>query len=167
MPPPRCWNAASCAGSGAGENLSVDFSTHSKDQGIFIMLSPILACSDAAKAIDYYTQKLGFELAWQMPANESGRTEFACVKLGDSEILLGVTEGYVKSEDMDKRGIGIQIYINLPTTLDIEQVYSHAEANGAKIVREIETRDWGDRAFNVQDLDGYNLMIAQRVNKTE
>ena len=127
------------------------------------MLSPILACADVSQSIDYYTQKLGFELAWRMPPNEKGETEFACVRLGDAEILLGVTEGYVNTEDMDKRGIGIQIYINLPDKLDIDEIYAHAQVQGAIITRAIETRDWSERAFNAKDIDSYNLMIAQQV----
>lgn len=127
------------------------------------MLSPILACADVSKAIEYYTQKLGFQLAWRMPPNEKGQTEFACVRLGDGEILLGVTEDFVKVEDMGKRGIGVQIYINLPDTLRIDEIYSKARAQNAMITQEIQTREWGERAFNVNDIDGYNLMIAQRV----
>ena len=57
------------------------------------MLSPILACEDVAKSIRYYTEKLNFELAWEMPPNEDGKVEFACVKLAEAEILLGITEG--------------------------------------------------------------------------
>jgi uncharacterized glyoxalase superfamily protein PhnB len=129
------------------------------------MLSPILACTDVARSIDYYVHQLGFQLAWQMPPNDKGETEFACVKLGDAEILLGVTAGYVKAEDIDKRGIGIQLYINLPDSLLIDEVYANAQANGARITRDLQTREWGERAFNVADLDGYNLMIAQQIKK--
>ena len=131
------------------------------------MLSPILACSNVSRSIDYYTQRLGFELAWQMPPNEAGETEFACVRLGDAEILLGVTEGYVNAEDMDKRGIGVQIYINLPDSLRIDDIYAHAQAHGAIITREIENRDWGERAFNATDIDGYNLMVAQQMTQAQ
>ena len=131
------------------------------------MLSPILACSSVSKSIAYFTEKLGFQLAWSMPPNEDGETEFACMKLGDAEILLGVTEGFVKSDDMAKRGIGVQIYITLPDGLDIDAIYANAQAQGATITREIQTRDWGERAFNVCDLDGYNFMIAQQVPQTD
>lgn len=58
-------------------------------------LSPILACEDVAAAIKYYTQTLRVELAWQMPPTDKGQVEFAGVKLGDAEILLGITEGFV------------------------------------------------------------------------
>lgn len=128
-------------------------------------LSPILACEDVAAAIEYYTQKLGFELAWQMPPNDKGEVEFAGVKLGDAEVLLGITQGFVAPEDMAKRGTGIQIYINLGEGLDIDAVYKTAQTNGATITKEIETRDWGERAFTVNDMDGYNLMIAQQAKK--
>jgi uncharacterized glyoxalase superfamily protein PhnB len=41
-------------------------------------------------------------------------------------------------------------------------LYEHARAAGATITREIAARDWGERAFNVRDADGYHLMLAQR-----
>jgi len=124
------------------------------------MLSVILACTDVSKAIAYYVDKLGFELAWEMPPNDDGQTEFAGVKLGDAEIMLGVTEGFVAPEDLDKRGTGVQIYIRLPKAFAIDDVYARAEAAGATITRPLETRNWGERSFNVRDADGYNLMIA-------
>ena len=129
------------------------------------MLSPILACSSVPAAIAYYTQKLQFELEWTMPPNDKGETEFASIKLADAVLLLGITEGFVKVEDLDKRGIGIQLYIHLPESLNIDDLYAHAKSQNALIVKEIETRDWGERAFTVNDLDGYNLMIAQDVKK--
>lgn len=82
-------------------------------------LSPILACKDVAAAIEYYTRKLGFVLAWQMPPNDKGEIEFAGVKLEDAEILLGVTKGFVADENMDKRGTGVQLYVNLGANHDI------------------------------------------------
>lgn len=129
--------------------------------------SPILACLNVARSMEYYTKKLGFQLAWQMPPNENGDITFACVKLGDAEILLGVTEGFVQLEDRDKRGIGIQLYINLPDSVNIDAVYAHANANGATITQALQTRDWGERVFTVNDLDGYNLMVAQQIRAKE
>ena len=63
---------------------------------------------------------------------------------------------------MDKRGVGIQIYINLPESVRIETIYEIAKARGAKITRALETREWGEKAFTVDDLDGYDLMFAQQ-----
>ena len=125
------------------------------------MLSSILACEDVAKSIRYYTEKLGFELAWEMPPNDEGTVEFACVKLAKAEILLGIIEGFVQKADIDKRGIGIQIYINLPESISIDALYEQATKSGADIIHPLETRDWGETVFTVNDIDGYNLMFAQ------
>jgi len=130
------------------------------------MLSPILACADVEKSIAHYTQILGFQLAWQMPADESDNITFAAVKLGDAEIMLGITEGFVKQANMPNRGIGVQLYINLPENVSIEAIYNHCREKGANIIKELQTREWGEKAFNVTDPDGYQLMIAQQSKAT-
>jgi uncharacterized glyoxalase superfamily protein PhnB len=124
------------------------------------MLSPILACEDVDAAIAYYTEKLSFERGFAMPG-EDGTTGFASVKLGDAEILLGVTKGFVAIEDRHKRGIGVQLYVEVPADQSIDMLYDHARGQGAIITRDLQDRDWGDRAFNVKDVDGYDLMFAQ------
>ena len=126
------------------------------------MLSPILACADVEQAIAHYTQILGFQLAWQMPPDENGTITFAAVKLGDAEIMLGVTDGFVEQADIAKRGIGVQLYINLPETIAIEALYDHCQQNGANILKALQTRNWGEKAFTLTDADGYQLMIAQQ-----
>jgi len=129
------------------------------------MLSPIFACASVQSAIDYYTRRLGFELAWAMPPGESGETEFAGVKLGTAEIMLGVTEGFVEENELAHRGVGVQIYINLPESIEIEEYFDMVKQNGATIEKELETRPWGEKVFTVRDADGYNLMIAQTVEE--
>lgn len=128
------------------------------------MLSPILACVDIDRAISYYTDKLGFSCGFTMPGDD-GKTSFASVKLGDAEILLGVLDGFVAPEDRDRRGIGVQIYVMVPDEIDITALYDRARESGADITRTIQDREWGERAFNARDLDGYNLMFAQRIPK--
>jgi uncharacterized glyoxalase superfamily protein PhnB len=125
------------------------------------MISPILACTSVQKAIGYYTECLGFELAWAMPPNEKGETEFAGVTLGTDEIMLGVTEGFVDKADLGKRGVGIQIYINLPESIEIQTYFDQVSKQGAMILKPLEVRPWGEKAFTAKDLDGYSLMFAQ------
>jgi uncharacterized glyoxalase superfamily protein PhnB len=124
------------------------------------VLSPILACEDVDAAIAYYTEKLGFERGFAMPGDD-GKTSFASVKLGDAEILLGVIEGFVAPGDHHKRGIGVQLYVEVPAERSIDALYDNARAKGASITRDLQDRDWGDRAFNARDADGYDLMFAQ------
>jgi uncharacterized glyoxalase superfamily protein PhnB len=130
------------------------------------MLQPILACEDVDRAISFYTERLGFERTFTMPGDD-GKTSFAGVRLGDAEILLGVVEGFVAPEDIGKRGIGVQIHVEVPPEISIDTLYERAKSGGATITREIETREWGERSFNVRDADGYNLMLAQAAPKSE
>lgn len=124
------------------------------------MLSPILSVNDISASIKFYVDSLGFAENWCMN-DDDGTPNFACVKLGDAEILLGTID-FVDKADRDKRGIGIQIYIEVPSETPIDDIYAKAQTTRANITREIETRDWGERAFNVKDPDGYSLMLAQR-----
>ena len=124
------------------------------------MLSPILSVHDIDASIDFYVKALGFAHGWSMPGDD-GKTGFASVKLGEAEILLGTID-FVAPEDRGRLGIGIQLYLEVPADKVIDTLYQSAVDAGANITRPIEDRDWGDRAFNVKDLDGYHLMLAQR-----
>jgi len=126
------------------------------------MLSPILAVEDIEASIAFYTQKLGFTHQWSMSPGANGKTDFACVALDGSEILLGTMRGYVALGDEAKRGTGIQLYIELSTGVDIDSLYTHAKASGVNITREIADRDWGERAFTFKGPDGYSYMLAKR-----
>jgi uncharacterized glyoxalase superfamily protein PhnB len=128
------------------------------------MLSPILAVADIDASVEFYVQKLGFSKNWSIP-DATGKTDFASVQLGDAEILLGVLEGYVEPEDLGKRGIGVQIYIELSQDLKVDDIYDKAKNGGANIIKDIADCDWGERVFTVKDIDGYHLMIAQRIKK--
>jgi uncharacterized glyoxalase superfamily protein PhnB len=130
------------------------------------MLSPILAVSDIDASIRFYVDILGFTENWKMQDN-SQRTNFACVRMGDAEILLGMIEGFVDPADLTKRGIGVQLYVEVPENIAIDTLYDRARLNSTSIIREIENRNWGERAFVVRDLDGYQLMLAQRVTAVD
>lgn len=127
------------------------------------MLSPILSVADIDASIDYYTTKLGFSLNWRL-ADDQDRATFASVSLGEAEILLGTID-FVAADQRDKLGIGVQFHLELPVEMDIDELYVAAWDAGANIVREIETREWGERAFVVNDLDGYNYMIARPLSE--
>jgi uncharacterized glyoxalase superfamily protein PhnB len=127
------------------------------------MLSPILSVNDIARSIEFYVDTLRFERNWSMD-DDDGNPTFACVKLGDAEILLGTID-FVAPEDREKLGVGVQIYVEIPANLDIDAIYATAQSKNANITRPIEDREWGERAFAVKDLDGYHLLIAQQIKK--
>ncbi len=124
------------------------------------MITPILSVSDIDASIDYYTYKLGFSLNWRLADDDNAATS-ASVILGDSEILLGTID-FVPPADRDKLGAGIQLHVYGAPKVDIDRIFKRTRDREAKIVKEIENREWGKWAFIVHDRDGYNLMIAQQ-----
>ena len=63
--------------------------------------------------------------------------------------------------DRKKLGAGVQFHLELPPETDIAEHFSFARDSGADIVKELEKREWGERAYMVKDPEGYNFMIAQ------
>jgi uncharacterized glyoxalase superfamily protein PhnB len=123
------------------------------------MLSPILSVMDIDASIEAYTRQLGFTLAWRL-TDDDDKATFAAVRLGEAEILLGTIE-FVAPEDRSRCGIGVQLYIELPADMDVDALFEQARDGGANIIRDLKDRDWGVRAFNVRDPDGYELMLAR------
>jgi uncharacterized glyoxalase superfamily protein PhnB len=124
------------------------------------MLSPILSCKNVLDSFRFYVNVLGFAEGFQMK-DDSGIVNFAMVKLGKIEIMLGVMEGFVDAEDRSHVGLGIQLHIALPDEVDIDALYEKALAASANITRPIENREWGERAFNLKDPDGYYYMFTK------
>ena len=123
------------------------------------MLSPILSVHDIDASISYYTNKLGFLLNWRLTDDQEQAT-FASITLSENEILLGTID-FVPQANRGKLGIGVQFHLTLGEEANIDRLYETARDAGAVITRELEDREWGERAFVVNDLDGYNFMIAQ------
>lgn len=123
------------------------------------MITPILSVNDIDVSIDFYTNKLAFSLNWRL-ADDDDVATFASVNLADSEILLGTID-FVPPAQRNSLGAGIQLHVHLPPDTDIDQIYDRAQSQGVNIIKAIENREWGERAFVINDPDGYNLMIAQ------
>ena len=123
------------------------------------MLSPILACEDVAKAIEYYTEKLGFEKTMAMPGPDGVNT-FAFVQLGASTVGLS-------RADTENVGNGVVFMVYLPEGTSIDDVYADVKSKGVPFAEELRTEYWGDRVFSVKDPDGFFISICQTVEETD
>jgi hypothetical protein len=122
------------------------------------MLSVILACDDPYRTADLFVTQLGWRLEFATPRESDDR--LACVALGDDQVMLGTAdEQFLRTGARPHRGTGVEVYIRLPDSLRIEDVYRrHAMAN--LVTRPLEQREWGELAFQFA-VDGYRFMIAQ------
>lgn len=107
----------------------------------------ILCVSDLDAAVQYYTEKLGFFLAfkWGEPPTMAG------VNIGNIQIFL-------EKGTPAPQGCGVYFVID-----DAEALYQFHRANGVDVKQEIGERDWDFRDYTIRDLYGYHLTFGQRL----
>jgi hypothetical protein len=110
----------------------------------FAAVIPVLNVKNVPASIDYYVNKLAFELEWQY-GDPPG---FACVVRDKVRIFL--CEGAQGAP-------GMWMVIDVQ---DVDALYDDYKRRGA-IIRQPPTNfPWGMREMNVQDLDGHRLRIG-------
>jgi uncharacterized glyoxalase superfamily protein PhnB len=110
----------------------------------FENMTPILNVKDVSASIDYYVEKLGFELRWDWGSPPG----FACVGRDAVQIFLC-------RDAQGAPGTWIAIWVQ-----DVDALYEDYKKSGA-IVRQKPTNfPWGAREMNVQDLDGHRLRMS-------
>ena len=106
----------------------------------------ILAAVDVGSAVDFYTNKLGFWLAFV-----DDPPTFAGVNLGQVQIFL--EQGTPTPE-------GSSVYFVIG---HVDELYEFQRANGVKIVAPPEDRPYGLRDYMVEDLYGHRLVFGQHL----
>lgn len=106
-----------------------------------------LAVSDIPVAIDFYTKRLGFELAftWGDPPT------FAAVNLGKVQMFL-------QKGTPDPKGCYVYFLVG-----DADMLYEFHRANGVEVAQEIDDKEYGIRNYVVRDLNGYYLTFGHHL----
>jgi PhnB protein len=121
---------------------------------------PYLIVDGASDAIDFYSSVLGARERMRMPAPE-GRVGHAELEIGDSVIMLAD-----EFPDMGARGpravggtpVTMHVYVE-----DVDSVFERALAAGAKEMRAVEDRFYGDRSGQFEDPFGHRWDVATHV----
>ncbi len=121
-------------------------------------LVPELVCSDIGRSLAFYTEVLGFTIAFQRQDEH-----FAYLEREGAEVMLEQPTGrsFVAAELLPPYGRGINLQIEVS---NVDQLQAAVVAAGAPIYLPMEEkwyrRDhtlFGNRQFIVQDPDGYLL----------
>ena len=106
-----------------------------------------LIVSNLDSAIDFYTNKLGFWLAfkWGEPPRMAG------VNLGHAQLFL-------EHGEPSPKGCYLYFVIN-----DADAFYAFHRDNGVEITVPIADRDYGLRDYAVRDLYGYVMSFGHRL----
>lgn len=111
----------------------------------------VLPVSDVSTSIDFYVEKLGFDLTfkWRDPPT------YAVVKSGEIGIHLSLSSDNHK---VSREHVHIAIFAN-----DVNAVYQQCLDKGINIHAEIGDRDYGMRDFDITDPDGHIIGISQEL----
>lgn len=119
-------------------------------------ISPVLLVADIDRSVAYYRDRLGFECrVYGHPPN------FVTADRDDATILLAL------AKDAERIVPNWQIvdgtwnaYIRVE---DVDAIYAEVQARGAAIDYTLGDTPHGFREFGVQDPDGHDIAIGQRI----
>jgi PhnB protein len=123
-------------------------------------VTPYLIVDGATAAIDFYCSVLGARERMRMPAPD-GRIGHAELELGDSIIMLAD-----ENLDMDVRSpatiggtpVSLHVYVE-----NSDAAFERAVQAGAKALRPVESRFYGDRSGQFEDPFGHRWDVATHV----
>ncbi|HJT17714.1 MAG TPA: VOC family protein [Thermoanaerobaculia bacterium] len=102
---------------------------------------------DLNEAIEFYTNKLGFWLAFQWGQPPS----FAGVNLGEVQMFL-------EAGDPSPKGCVLYFLVD-----DLQALYDFHRQNGVEVVQEPADHEWAIRDYVVRDLNGYYLLFGKHL----
>jgi lactoylglutathione lyase len=125
----------------------------------------VVIVSDQQKAVEFYTQKLGFELKTDMFFGSSNRSSIRWVevapKKSQSTISLMVANAQLLSNEGEieaaKKGIGTETGIWFYSD-DIQSTYGELKKKGVDIVAP-EKQEWGGIMSKFKDQDGNSYSL--------
>ena len=125
-------------------------------------VTPYLIIKGAAQAIDYYKKVFGATEVFRMD-QPGGKVGHAELKIGNSHIMLADENPSMGAGHTSAATIGaspVSLYVYLP---DVDRVFEKARAEGAKVLKPVETQFYGDRSGFFQDPFGHLWGIATHV----
>ncbi len=119
------------------------------------MLTPILATDDPYAAAAEFV-RAGWTLDFETPRD--GGDPLAGVSLHRASVMLGTSDpAFLAPEARPHRGAGVQFHVLVPDAALADIHAAHVQGGAA--AGPLETRPWGQRAFNVV-VGGYRFLIA-------
>ncbi len=117
----------------------------------FKRVMPVLRVEDLSRAIDWYTQVLGFELVWRSP--NDGEGENCMLRAGDTDLMLS-TGSHLGTQP----AFTGTLYFELDG--GVRELFARVK-DAAPVVWPLEEMDYGTIEFGIRDRDGYTLAFAE------
>jgi uncharacterized glyoxalase superfamily protein PhnB len=126
----------------------------------FKSLAPNLMVEDVTRAIAFYRDTLGFEVAAKQP--DEGAPVWAMLSAGGVSLMFQARQS-LEEELPQLTGQPIGASQSLYISVDDADALYLSIHNTAHVLKEPQTSFYGAREFYIQDLDGYILCFASDV----
>jgi PhnB protein len=120
-------------------------------------VTPYLSVRGAARAIEFYKKAFSAAEVMRMPGPD-GKLGHAEIKIGDSRVMLSDEYPDIQFMGPETRG-GTTVHIHLYVK-DVDAMAEKALAAGAKLIRPVEDKFYGDRTGSIEDPFGHVWHIA-------
>jgi PhnB protein len=123
-------------------------------------LTPYLIVDGAANALDFYTRVFGAKEKMRMPS-PGGKVGHAEIRIGDSVIMLADEHPEMGARGPRKFGgspVSLMLYV-----ADVDATVKTAVAAGAKLVRPVENKFYGDRSGTIEDPFGHQWHLSTHI----
>jgi PhnB protein len=121
------------------------------------VVTAYLCIDGAGAAIDFYKKAFGATERFRMEA-PGGKVGHAEIQIGDSAIMLADEFPEMKFHGPKKgEGTPVNMHLYVP---DVDRMMANAIAAGAKVLRAIEDKFYGDRTGSIEDPFGHVWHLA-------
>jgi PhnB protein len=123
-------------------------------------VTPYLVVDGGAKAIDFYTRVFGARERMRMPG-PGDKVGHAELTIGDATIMLAD-----EHPEMGARGprayggAAVSLHLYVP---DVDATVKAAVGAGAKLLRPVENKFYGDRSGTIEDPFGHHWHVSTHV----
>jgi PhnB protein len=120
-------------------------------------VTPYLIVNGAARALDFYKRVFGATERMRM-AGPDGKVGHAEIGIGDSVIMLADEHPEMGARAPGAFGgaaVSIMLYVD-----DVDATVKTAVAHGAKVLRAIEDKFYGDRTGTIEDPFGHHWHVG-------
>ena len=112
-------------------------------------IAPMLPVKDIARACDFYTKVLGFTKVFE----NGDPVGFMIMKRDQAELHLTLQPNH-KAAPFNVAHMMVD---------DVDALHAICQGHGLRIVKSIQDKDYGLRAFVFEDLDGNRIDVGQPI----
>ncbi|MFN0102191.1 MAG: glyoxalase superfamily protein [Bryobacteraceae bacterium] len=108
-------------------------------------IAPEIPVTDLRESVEYYEQKLGFQLVMEFPGGN-----YAIVERDEIAIHL------FQDDTRSHSPAGVHIFTN-----QLDDLQAELQRRGAKLTQDVLLKPWGNRDFRVSDPSGNEIKFTE------